>query len=334
MRGTPMSMVFAVQLATAMAMHSGVTEPWRDCRVFEWNSEMAEAVYGRAHSVEYAGDTRMAGPVDTPGLFMGHLPGGGVLRNIFDDAIDEDADTAIDMPENWIAPVAVLDFQAHDYYLTVWTRTDEMGDELMDSIKEYVLDGCEDQFVMPVQPQPPSDLLCVFMSSSWVFGLGLTPAVIDLHDVDGTRFLVHLDAPITVAYVRQLTGPKWRDGLQIFVGSSSTPLKEEDAIHAFRGILISVRNHDSLPPIVEWTDTKILHPDTWARNTREEALPRVDSGIGKICLLGYRAPWLIAPVTGGTTSLSMRDTVSQICDLQPESFLLKPPRTMLHDLNV
>ena len=82
---------------------------------------------------------------------------------------------------------------------------------------------------------------------------------------------------------------------------------------------------DYLPP-VEWTETKLRHTETWARNTRTQPMPRQPQGGDQICLLGYGAPAIVTDIVRPPTGLSMRERVCDICGLDS-------PRAPVYDLS-
>ena len=199
-------------------------------------------------------------------------------------------------------------------------------------IHEYVFEGSDDEFIMAVEPQPYSDMFITLATAAWVLGLGNVPAVLDFTSYGLGRFMVYLHEPISVGYIQRVAGPKWRDGALIYPSAADEPLRPGEQYTSHHAILITIQNPDVPRTPVEWSEIKRRNFADWARDTRVAPLPTVERGIGKVCLLGYRADSLIAPMTGITTSLSMRSTIQNICNLEPESFLIRPPRVTLRDL--
>ena len=337
LRGAPVRCLFFVQLGMCLAVSpltpGGEQDSWNEVTTFEPNLYLHSGPNNEAPIVEYVGPA-------LPSLFIpesdtgpwdwgGHWPEGHVGVEMPDEQTEE-----ADRPYHWNAPVKIYDFQRPDEYTTYWTRTDESVTEVMEAVGENVIDGDEDTFLMPVQPQPFSNMLEVFITSTWVLGLGLVPVLIDLSSYGGGRFLAHLDEPITVACVRRIAGQKWPEGAHIYAGASMQPLAPgEEAVSHF-GMLIRV--HDPARPVPEllFTEERLRDPSEWAMDTRVSSMPTVPNGRGKVCILGFGAPSYVLDARPVRVSLSMRDRVCAVSGLQPESFLLKPPRGRLHDLAI
>ena len=313
----------------------GIQDAWNEMTILETNVYLSDIVTVEAPLVEQVGPA--IPPIFDPEIDVGPWhwedsngeddDGQGAPEQALETPTSED-----ERPFNWIAPVQVLHYQHQDVFYPIWLRTDEPIEEVTASIDEYAADGSADTFVLPIQPQPFSDMLVVCLTSTWVIGLGFAPALLDISSFAAGRFLVHLMEPITIDYVKRLAGTKWHAGADIYVGFATEPLRPGEEYTSDHGILIRI--HDSTRPLppVEWIETKLRHPRDWAMDTRRQRFTPPLDGQEKVCLLGYCAPELVIDARPTDTSLSMRDRVSTICNLQPESFILKPPRGRMTDL--
>ena len=329
--GVPVRALFVVQFAgccsIGQAMPAHGQDSWNCFTIFEMNSEMDVGV-GSAPTVEFVGPA-------LPTLF---IPERDTAPWNWPGFTEDDEDSP-DMQQeeevvNWIAPVAVRSFECHDAYYTIYTRTDESVAEVCQEIVELVAEGEDDTIVLPVQPQPYSDIFETILTYTWVLGLGHVPALIDCSTFGQGRFVTYLKEPITIEYVQRIVGDKWREGAQIFCGNEEWPLRPREEHTSHHGILIRVHNPEEPRPDLLWAEQKLRCPTDWARDTRERSLPQLQTGLGYVCLLGFCAPSVVIPARAPIGSLTMRDRVSDILHLQPESFLMKPPRGQILDLAV
>ena len=329
--GVPVRALFVVQFAGCCSIGQAMPAPgqdsWNRFTIFEMNSEMDVGV-GSAPTVEFVGPA-------LPTLF---IPERDTAPWNWPGFTEDDEDSP-DMQQeeevvNWIAPVAVRSFECHDAYYTLYTRTDESVAEVCQEIVELVAEGEDDTIVLPVQPQPYSDIFETILTYTWVLGLGHVSALIDCSTFGQGRFVTYLTEPITIEYVQRIVGDKWREGAQIFCGNEEWPLRPREEHTSHHGILIRVHNPEEPRPDLLWAEQKLRCPTDWARDTRVRSVPQLQTGLGYVCLLGFCAPSVVIPARAPIVSLSMRDRVSDILHLQPESFLMKRPRGQILDLAV
>ena len=261
----PIAFLFLVYAQAAFAMDA---EKWDHIVHLDGQIMMQASMSRNADYCEFDGAPA------APSVY--HLLQEELPTDPWEEEGESEHDLGADHPHlMWQAGCEAHGLQCESTLMTVWVYGGDTEADVTALVTGVLFRDEEDKLLIPVRPQPTSDIVHFLITATWVLGMGLYPVMLDNTAQGGVRFLQMLPSIVDYSDIRDAFGQDWVPGTVIWLAGMDDTLSPGETYEIRQGQLFVLLPAGEHPDNHRNLEYKLRDPTEWRRDIDAVGMPQV-----------------------------------------------------------